>query len=387
MFVSLTDWKQFTKLTKSKVKIEDDGSFVMHNKTVEGRNKELVEDRLIVQDWRCTDWAEEHWAECKIELGTSDQYGTRVTLLLTGVPYDKAKAVENVWKQNVWKKLGGVLCADVEQQVLLRGSPESVYSLWLDADKMSAALKTKYQAPSEPNGTFSAYNAALKGTCLSLEPTRRIRLLVSHRDWTGMHPSIVSLGFSLNRLGTVIEFSHQNVPLRSLKAIKDMWTQDYWDKLEAVTCDEIHASLMLATPPSYVYKVLLSDAELSLITGTECIISPELGAEVSLYGKMIKGKVVELLDNKRIVLVCRAFDWPCGHKSICTYEVAEHNGGAGTLLTFSQTFVPTQKLADAQDRWERFANLLKDYCAAKAPAFTAAAAAAANAAAAPSSTF
>jgi hypothetical protein len=102
---------------------------------------------------------------------------------------------------------------------------------------------------------------------------------------------------------------------------------------------------------------------------------------------MIKGKVVELVDDRRIVMVCRAFDWPYGHKSISTYEVAEHNGGAGTLLTFSQTFVPLQKLADALDRWERLANLLKDYCHAKAPALAAAAAAAVAAAASPSTTF
>jgi uncharacterized protein YndB with AHSA1/START domain len=127
----------------------------------------------------------------------------------------------------------------------------------------------------------------------------------------------------------------------------------------------IRQTVTLPATPSAVYTALMDPKQHAAFTGDKAVISAKVGAAFSVFGGYASGKNLELVPGKRIVQTWRADDWPTGKESKVTFGLAPVKGG--TKLTFVQTGVPAQFVADIKQGWiDYYWEPMKTYLAGKA---------------------
>ncbi|KAJ3209776.1 hypothetical protein HDU82_000138 [Entophlyctis luteolus] len=89
---------------------------------------------------------------------------------------------------------------------------------------------------------------------------------------------------------------------------------------------------------SDLFSTLLDPARVQVWTRGPAIIKPEAGAEVSLFGGNVTGKILEIVPNKKIVQTWRLKSWPSSHYSTVTLTLEEQR--ESVTLRLSQTDVP-----------------------------------------------
>lgn len=112
VFTMFTNSAQHSRLTGVDCAIEawPGGHFRVGADLVDGKIKELVPDRRIVQTWRIKDygWPAEIFSEVIVEI-EADGFGSRVILLQTDVPLKCLKFIESGWYAYYWHPLGATL--------------------------------------------------------------------------------------------------------------------------------------------------------------------------------------------------------------------------------------------------------------------------------------
>ncbi|HUC87437.1 MAG TPA: SRPBCC domain-containing protein [Candidatus Saccharimonadales bacterium] len=82
------------------------GRYSAYNNELIGRFTQLVEDRLIMMQWRAAmpGWPEDHYATVVLELQQSSD-GTTVEFEISDVPSELVAAIELGWQQLFWEPL------------------------------------------------------------------------------------------------------------------------------------------------------------------------------------------------------------------------------------------------------------------------------------------
>ena len=189
MYEQLTDWKVLSKVLKSKFKFEPNGAVYMHNNKVYALITDLTPCRRFVQQWRSTDWPDDLFSVVTTELENFEG-GCRLYCNISMVPLDRVKAVEKIWKSNMWKKLGGVVCQSLNQKIAFQMTPTEVCNLWTTETTLSQKLKSRILTGNTVGSPFQAQN--LKGEIAAIEKDHKLVLRVSHKDWA-QHVSLVTL--------------------------------------------------------------------------------------------------------------------------------------------------------------------------------------------------
>lgn len=112
----------------------------------------------------------------------------------------------------------------------------------------------------------------------------------------------------------------------------------------------IREEIEFKATPRVIYDMLMDARKHSAFTGAPVELGNEVGGRLSAFGGAITGINVELVPDKRIVQLWRAGDWPEGHYSTATFELAE--SGHNTRLAFTQTGVPEGKYDEIRKGWE-----------------------------------
>ncbi len=124
----------------------------------------------------------------------------------------------------------------------------------------------------------------------------------------------------------------------------------------------VRQKVKLKATPKTVYALLADAQKHGAFTGGPVELANEVGGKLSAFGGAITGINVELAPHKRIVQMWRAKDWPKGHYSTATFELAPADGG--TALTFTETGVPESKFDDINKGWrEHYWDKLKIFLA------------------------
>jgi activator of HSP90 ATPase len=103
----------------------------------------------------------------------------------------------------------------------------------------------------------------------------------------------------------------------------------------------------IPAPPDDVYKALTVETTLELWTGEKAEMTPEPGAEFSLWEGSIVGKNLEFEEGKKIVQ-----QWYFGdqkEESIVTIKLHEHP--QGTSMEVRQTNIPDEDYEDIVEGW------------------------------------
>lgn len=100
----------------------------------------------------------------------------------------------------------------------------------------------------------------------------------------------------------------------------------------------IHYELEFKASPQRIYAVLLDPKQFAALTGMAAEIDPMPGGAFTLFGGMISGRNVELVENQRIVQAWRPASWESGVYSIAHFELKAR--GAECALSFDHTGFP-----------------------------------------------
>ncbi len=117
----------------------------------------------------------------------------------------------------------------IVQTVKFNARPETLYALYADSRKHTAALGSKAAISSKVGGTCSAYDGTLTGTTLGLVRNRVFVQSWRAEDWTSDQPdSVLTLFFEKDGKGGKVTMVHANIPDEHHAGIKTGWTTYYW---------------------------------------------------------------------------------------------------------------------------------------------------------------
>jgi activator of HSP90 ATPase len=100
----------------------------------------------------------------------------------------------------------------------------------------------------------------------------------------------------------------------------------------------LHDEVVIKVTPQRIYELLLDAKQFSALTGAPAEIDPKAGGAFSTFGKLIEGRNVELVPNKRIVQAWRPASWEPGVYSIVRFELKPHN--SETMIVLDHTGFP-----------------------------------------------
>ena len=104
-FLDVKKHSEFTGYKATGIPSKVNGKFITNDGYSFGRTLKLKKDKLIVQEWKTTEWPEDYpYSTLKIVLIKSDG-GTKLVFTQTKVPSSQSKNYSEGWKKYYWLKL------------------------------------------------------------------------------------------------------------------------------------------------------------------------------------------------------------------------------------------------------------------------------------------
>lgn len=121
-----------------------------------------------------------------------------------------------------------------------------------------------------------------------------------------------------------------------------------------VATKTIEQTVDINASPHDVYEAYMDSEKHTEFTGAKASVSPEIGGEFSAYDGALRGTILELVPDAKIVQTWRGSDdgWVPGHFSTATFSLEAIDGG--TRLTFVQTRVPEKSFEQISQGWQTF---------------------------------
>ena len=103
---------------------------------------------------------------------------------------------------------------------------------------------------------------------------------------------------------------------------------------------------------SDLYVTLLDPGRVAVWTRGKAVIANKVGEEFKLFDGNVTGKIVELVENKKIGLTWRLKTWPTDHYSNVTIEL--NQGSESTELQLVQKDVPIGERDATEKNWRNY---------------------------------
>jgi activator of HSP90 ATPase len=106
VYDALMDEKKHSEFTGAKAKIDPrvGGKFMTWDGYSFGKNLKLVKGKLIVQEWKTTEWPDQPPSEVRFSLKKKGS-GTELTMVHTKVPSEQAESYRRGWIDFYWEPL------------------------------------------------------------------------------------------------------------------------------------------------------------------------------------------------------------------------------------------------------------------------------------------
>ena len=156
--------------------------------------------------------------------------------------------------------------------------------------------------------------------------------------------------------------------LSGLATLRSAWAQnpDVEEKPDTAATHSrtfLRQEVDFKAPPRRIYEALLDAKQFSALTGMPAEIDPKVGGAFTIFGGLIAGRNIELVDNERIVQAWRPTDWPAGVYSVVKFELKPHDSGTNIIL--DHTGFPEGKFNSLNFGWKpRYWDPLKKFLAA-----------------------
>jgi activator of HSP90 ATPase len=97
----------------------------------------------------------------------------------------------------------------------------------------------------------------------------------------------------------------------------------------------LHYELDFKATPQHMCETLLGSKPFAAFSGMPAEIDAKPGGAFSIFGGMVAGRIVELVENQRIVQAWRSASWKAGVYSIAHFEIKPR--GTESSLVFDHT--------------------------------------------------
>ena len=122
----------------------------------------------------------------------------------------------------------------IEQEIIIKGTPHEIYEVFMDSKKHSKLTESKAKISREVGGSFSIYEGALSGKNVELIQDKKIV-----QTWRGNgengpkgYYSTITLVLEPVDKGTLIKFTHIDIPKGAYESVKEGWDTHYWEPLK-----------------------------------------------------------------------------------------------------------------------------------------------------------
>jgi predicted ester cyclase/uncharacterized protein YndB with AHSA1/START domain len=122
-------------------------------------------------------------------------------------------------------------------------------------------------------------------------------------------------------------------------------------EVEIMKTRTITQVVTFSASPREVFEALMDPAKHSKFTGLPAMIDRKPGGRFA-YGEILRGNVLELKQDERIVLSWRENDWPQSYYSMVTCTLAPLADGRRTQLSLVHTGVPEDRFDEINEGWQ-----------------------------------
>ena len=122
----------------------------------------------------------------------------------------------------------------IEQEIKIKGTPHEIYEVFMDTKKHSKLTESKAKVSREIGGSFSIFEGALSGKNVELIQDKKIvqTWRGDGENWPKGYYSTITLIFEPDDKGTLIKFTHIDIPEASYESVKEGWETYYWEPLK-----------------------------------------------------------------------------------------------------------------------------------------------------------
>ncbi len=118
----------------------------------------------------------------------------------------------------------------ITQSILLPAPAETLFAMYIDAEKHAAITGGAAKVHPEPGGVFSAFDGALTGTFYHIVKPRLILQAWRSVSFRADEPdTTLILSFTPEGEKGRIDMVHLNVPTLDYKGVKNGWNTFYWN--------------------------------------------------------------------------------------------------------------------------------------------------------------
>lgn len=123
----------------------------------------------------------------------------------------------------------------IRQTVHLPGAPEHVYQALMTTKGHAAFTGAPARISPRVGGAFMAWDGYIHGKNLKLVPGKRIEQTwrPSEESWPKGHFSRVTFVLAKSARGTLLTFTHSQVPADHVRHLSSGWKESYWAPLRA----------------------------------------------------------------------------------------------------------------------------------------------------------
>ena len=122
----------------------------------------------------------------------------------------------------------------LEQEIIIKTSPHEIYEAFMDAKKHSKFTESKAKVSREIGGNFSIFEGSLSGKNVELIQDKKIiqTWRGDGENWPKGYYSTITLVLEPVDDGTLIKFSHVDIPEAAYESVKEGWDTYYWEPLK-----------------------------------------------------------------------------------------------------------------------------------------------------------
>jgi len=235
VFAKLTDGSFLTKATglPCTYTASNAGKFSYANEQINGSNLVFVQDVMILQSWRMSEWPPGRSSTTKLVLTAGTDSGTELTLTQSDVPEQSIRKTDDWWLPNFWTPVKGVLVRNIVQQVFFDyASPHEIYEILMDSAKLAKMTKTKCEMGRGVGSDFDIFDGQITGKTVELITDAKIVQKLRFHDWPLGHFSTMSIEIKRVAGGTDLLFSQTSVPVDKYRTVIENWEKNVWKKIQ-----------------------------------------------------------------------------------------------------------------------------------------------------------
>ena len=122
----------------------------------------------------------------------------------------------------------------IEQEIIIKATPHEIYEVFMDAKKHSKLTESKVKVSREVGGSFSIYEGALSGKNVELIQDKKIvqTWRGGGENWLKGYHSTITLELEPVDNGTILKFTHIDIPEGAYESVKEGWDTYYWEPLK-----------------------------------------------------------------------------------------------------------------------------------------------------------